>query len=142
VLELCAPFDEEQTMRTAIAFSLVVLLSSACGSASEAPAVDRPAASQAANSASAATPSNPSNASAPSNVTVDAGRWTLAGPVKIIATFSSDWVSRQTSPLGPCNHHYTDDAEAKGPASSMAAWRSATTSSGSPSNCRASTAAR
>lgn len=141
-------------MRTAIAFSLIVL-SSACGSASQAPAADRSSASQAPNPANAAPQSNPSNASAPSNpaggtwtgtlrrqeehttrqsgggnasritqtydatvtiraTAVDAGRWTLAGPVNIIATFSSDWVSRQTSSLGPCNQHYTDDAEAKG----------------------------
>ena len=45
---------------------------------------------------------------------VDSGRWTLAGQATIIGTFSSDWVSRQTSSLGPCNVHYTDDAQAKG----------------------------
>jgi hypothetical protein len=45
---------------------------------------------------------------------VDSGRWTLAGQANIIGTFSSDWVSRQTSSLGPCNVHYTDDAQAKG----------------------------
>ena len=45
---------------------------------------------------------------------VDSGRWTLAGPANIIGTFTSDWVSTQTTPLGPCNEHYTDDAQAKG----------------------------
>jgi hypothetical protein len=45
---------------------------------------------------------------------VDVGRWTLAGPANIIGTFSSDWASRQTTALGPCNQHFTDDAEAKG----------------------------
>ena len=45
---------------------------------------------------------------------VDAGRWTLAGPVTIIGTFSSNWISNQTTSLGPCNVRYTDDAQAKG----------------------------
>ena len=45
---------------------------------------------------------------------VDSGRWTITGPADIIGTFTSDWVSNQTTPLGPCNQHFTDDAEAKG----------------------------
>jgi hypothetical protein len=137
-----------QTMRTAIAFSLMVPLLSACGSASEEPA----AGAAASNASSAPLQSSASAQSSPPGGTwtgtlrrqeeqtveesgggtaskiiqtydatvtirataVDAGRWTLAGQANIIATFSSDWVSRQTSPLGPCNQHFTDDAEAKG----------------------------
>ena len=139
-------------MRTAMAFNLVVLLSSACGSASEPPAADRSAASQASSPANAPAQSTTPSPADPSGGTwtgtlrrqedhttvqsgggntsrirqtydatitirataVDIGRWTLAGPATIIGTFSSDWVSRQTSALGPCNQHYTDEAEAKG----------------------------
>lgn len=125
-------------MRTAIAFNLMVLLLTACGSASQAP--------NPSNAPAQSTPSNPSggtwtgtlrrqeehttqesgggNASKTRQTydatitiratAVDISRWTLAGQATIIATFSSDWVSRQTSSLGPCNQHYTDDAEAKG----------------------------
>jgi len=44
---------------------------------------------------------------------VDSGRWEIAGPANITGTFSSNWISNQTTPLGPCNVHYTDDAQAK-----------------------------
>ena len=137
-----------QTMRTAIAFSLMVPLLSACGSASQAPSHGRAASnpSNAPVQANAPAQSNPpggtwtgtlrrqeeqtveeSGGGSASKITqtydatvtirataVDAGRWTLAGQANIMATFSSDWVSRQTSSLGPCNQHFTDDAEAKG----------------------------
>ena len=143
-----------QTMRTAIAFSLMVPLLSACGSASQAPS-DSAAASNSSAASNASNAPNQSNATAQSNpaggtwsgtlrrqeeqtvqesgggtaskitqtydatvtiraTAVDAGRWTLAGQATITGTFSSDWVSRQTSSLGPCNQHFTDDAEAKG----------------------------
>jgi hypothetical protein len=44
---------------------------------------------------------------------VDSGRWEIAGPATVIGTFSSNWISNQSTPLGPCNVHYTDDAQAK-----------------------------
>ena len=143
-----------QTMRTAIAFSLMVPLLSACGSASQTPSDDA-AASNSSAASNASNAPNQSNATAQSNpaggtwsgtlrrqeeqtvqesgggtaskitqtydatvtiraTAVDAGRWTLVGQATITGTFSSDWVSRQTSSLGPCNQHFTDDAEAKG----------------------------
>ena len=126
-----------QTMRTAIAFSLMVPLLSACGSASQAPSHGRAASnpSNAPVQANAPAQSNPpggtwtgtlrrqeeqtveeSGGGTASKITqtydatvtirataVDAGRWTLAGQATITGTFSSDWVSRQTSSLGPCN---------------------------------------
>jgi hypothetical protein len=140
-----------QTMRTAIAFSLMVPLLAACGSASQetsdnAAAPNSSATSNAPLQSNASAQSNPpggtwtgtlrrqeeqtvaeSGGGTASKVrqtydatitiratAVDAGRWTLAGQATIMATFSSDWVSRQTSSLGPCNQHFTDDAEAKG----------------------------
>jgi hypothetical protein len=45
---------------------------------------------------------------------VDEGAWTVTGTASIESTYTSDWVSRQTSSLGPCNVHYTDDAAASG----------------------------
>jgi len=45
---------------------------------------------------------------------VDVGAWTIAGTATIMSAFTSDWVSQQTSSLGPCNVHYTDDAKASG----------------------------
>jgi hypothetical protein len=45
---------------------------------------------------------------------VDEGAWTITGPASIASSFTSDWVSNQTSSLGPCNVHYTDDAMASG----------------------------
>ncbi len=45
---------------------------------------------------------------------VDDGAWTITGPASISSAFTSDWVSNQTSPLGPCNVHYTDKAGASG----------------------------
>lgn len=45
---------------------------------------------------------------------VDEGAWTITGDANIVSAFTSDWVSRQTSSLGPCNVHYTDDAMASG----------------------------
>jgi hypothetical protein len=45
---------------------------------------------------------------------VDEGAWTIAGTADIESAFTSDWVSQQTSTLGPCNVHYTDDATASG----------------------------
>ena len=45
---------------------------------------------------------------------VDEGAWTITGPASIVSAFTSDWVSNQTSPLGPCNVHYTDNAGASG----------------------------
>ena len=45
---------------------------------------------------------------------VDEGAWTITGPASIVSAFTSDWVSNQTSSLGPCNVHYTDDARASG----------------------------
>jgi hypothetical protein len=45
---------------------------------------------------------------------VDEGAWTITGVADIVSSFTSDWVSNQTSPLGPCNAHYTDNAMASG----------------------------
>jgi hypothetical protein len=45
---------------------------------------------------------------------VDEGAWTITGPASISSAFTSDWVSNQTSSLGPCNVHYTDNAGASG----------------------------
>jgi len=45
---------------------------------------------------------------------VDEGAWTITGTASIVSAFTSDWVSNQTSSLGPCNVHYTDDAMASG----------------------------
>jgi len=45
---------------------------------------------------------------------VDEGAWTISGPASVSSTFTSDWKSNQTSPLGPCNVHYTDNATAMG----------------------------
>ena len=45
---------------------------------------------------------------------VDEGAWTISGPANVSSTFTSDWKSNQTSPLGPCNVHYTDNASAMG----------------------------
>ena len=45
---------------------------------------------------------------------VDVGAWTITGTANIVSAFTSDWVSQQTSSLGPCNVHYTDDAMASG----------------------------
>jgi hypothetical protein len=45
---------------------------------------------------------------------VDEGAWTITGTANIESAYTSDWVSNQTSPLGPCNVHYTDDAMASG----------------------------
>jgi len=132
-------------MRLAIAFSLVALVLSACGAATEAPA-DGSAASDDPTHADASTQPGPSGGTwtgtlrrqeqqttqqsgggtaseitqtYDATVTIqasadDPGRWTLVGQATIASTFSSDWVSRQTSPLGPCNQHFTDEAEAKG----------------------------
>ena len=44
----------------------------------------------------------------------DEGRWTITGTATVAATFSNLWISRQTTPLGPCNQHFTDEAEARG----------------------------
>jgi hypothetical protein len=43
---------------------------------------------------------------------VDEGGWTISGPASISSGYTSDWKSNQTSALGPCNVHYTDDASA------------------------------
>jgi hypothetical protein len=49
-----------------------------------------------------------------SSVQVDVGAWELSGNADIVSTFTSDYKSRTTSPLGPCNVHYTDDAKGSG----------------------------
>jgi hypothetical protein len=43
---------------------------------------------------------------------VDEGGWTISGPASISSAYTSDWRSNQTSALGPCNVHYTDNAGA------------------------------
>lgn len=43
---------------------------------------------------------------------VDEGAWTISGTASISGEYTSDWRSNQTSPLGPCNVHYTDNASA------------------------------
>jgi hypothetical protein len=43
---------------------------------------------------------------------VDEGGWTISGPASISSAYTSDWRSDQTSALGPCNVHYTDNASA------------------------------
>jgi hypothetical protein len=45
---------------------------------------------------------------------VDEGAWTISGPASVTSTYTSDWTSNQTSTLGPCNVHYTDNATAMG----------------------------
>lgn len=45
---------------------------------------------------------------------VDEGAWIISGPASISSAYTSDWRSNQTSSLGPCNAHYTDDASATG----------------------------
>ena len=45
---------------------------------------------------------------------VDEGAWTISGPASVSSTYTSDWKSNQTSTLGPCNVHYTDNATAMG----------------------------
>jgi hypothetical protein len=45
---------------------------------------------------------------------VDEGAWTISGPANVTSTYTSDWTSNQTSTLGPCNVHYTDNATAMG----------------------------
>jgi hypothetical protein len=43
---------------------------------------------------------------------VDEGAWTISGSANISSTYTNDWKSNQTSSLGPCNVHYTDNASA------------------------------
>jgi hypothetical protein len=45
---------------------------------------------------------------------VDVRAWTIAGKATITAKFTSDYESHMTSPLGPCNVHYTDDSSGGG----------------------------
>lgn len=45
---------------------------------------------------------------------VDVGAWELSGDAEIVSTFTSDYKSSTTTPLGPCNVHYTDDAKGTG----------------------------
>jgi hypothetical protein len=45
---------------------------------------------------------------------VDIHAWTITGQATITAAFTSDYESRMTTPLGPCNVHYTDDASGGG----------------------------
>jgi hypothetical protein len=40
------------------------------------------------------------------------GGWTISGPASISSTYTSDYRNNQTSSLGPCNVHYTDNASA------------------------------
>ena len=49
-----------------------------------------------------------------SSIQADVGAWELAGTAEIISSFTSDYESHTTTPLGPCNVHYTDDAKARG----------------------------
>ena len=42
------------------------------------------------------------------------GGWELAGNAEIVSTYTSDFQSRTTTSLGPCNVHYTDDAKSRG----------------------------
>jgi hypothetical protein len=49
-----------------------------------------------------------------SSIQADVGAWELAGNAEILSSFKSDYKSRTTTPLGPCNVHYTDDAKASG----------------------------
>jgi hypothetical protein len=45
---------------------------------------------------------------------VDEGAYSISGTASITSTYTSDWKSSQTSTLGPCNVHYTDNATAMG----------------------------
>jgi hypothetical protein len=45
---------------------------------------------------------------------VDVGAWELFGNAELISSYTSDYKSHTTSPLGPCNIHYTDDAKGNG----------------------------
>ena len=45
---------------------------------------------------------------------VDIRAWTIDGKATITATFTSDFQSQTSTPLGPCNVHYTDDASGAG----------------------------
>jgi hypothetical protein len=45
---------------------------------------------------------------------VDLHAWTLTGQATIAGAYTSDYESRQTTPLGPCNVHYTDNASGGG----------------------------
>jgi len=49
-----------------------------------------------------------------STTQVDAGVWELGGSAEIVSTHTSDYQSRTTTSLGPCNVHYTDDAKGNG----------------------------
>lgn len=43
-----------------------------------------------------------------SSTQADIGAWELTGQATVKASFDSDYESRLTTPLGPCNTHYTD----------------------------------
>jgi hypothetical protein len=45
---------------------------------------------------------------------VDVGAWAITGRAQITSSFTSLYESRTTTPLGPCNIRYTDDASAGG----------------------------
>lgn len=45
---------------------------------------------------------------------VDEGAWTISGPASVTSSYTNDWKSNQTTTLGPCNVHYTDNATAMG----------------------------
>jgi hypothetical protein len=45
---------------------------------------------------------------------VDEGAYSISGTANVTSTYTSDWKSSQTSTLGPCNVHYTDNATAMG----------------------------
>lgn len=45
---------------------------------------------------------------------VDEGAWAISGSASVSSTYTNDWKSNQTSSLGPCNVHYTDNATAMG----------------------------
>ena len=45
---------------------------------------------------------------------VDEGAWTISGSASITSSYTNDWKSSQTSSLGPCDVHYTDNATAMG----------------------------
>ena len=45
---------------------------------------------------------------------VDIGSWTLTGTADITSSYTSDFEAHFTTPLGPCNQHYTDAASAVG----------------------------
>jgi hypothetical protein len=44
----------------------------------------------------------------------DPGSWTITGTADITGTYTSNYESRTTTPLGPCNVHYTDNASGGG----------------------------